>query len=136
MPDADPYGPEVDRKEDLYRAIITSTWWIDGRDQPLSSAAFSWPTFSVNIESLMTFDEAVRHLRAVLKCPKGGLALFNCGRARDLGFDPRKEPDPNHPENQAHANVYSDGADSKRKTRAKKLAQDWCRVVLKPSFRL
>jgi hypothetical protein len=59
---------------------------------------------------------------------------FNCGDARDLGFDPRRKPDPNYPDNQAHANVYFDGSDSKRKTHAKKLAQNCCQVILKPSF--
>ena len=102
--------------------------------QPLSSAAFSWPVFSVNLASLMSLEDAVRHLREVLKSAKGGIVAFNCGDAKGLGFDPRKEPDPNYPQNEAHANVYSDGSDSKRKTRAKKLAASYCQVLLEPSF--
>jgi len=135
MPDADARGPEVYRGEDVYRAITVPTWWIAGRGQPLSSAAFNWPNFSVNIASLMTLDKAVRHLKYVLKSPKGGIVAFNCGDAKDLDFDTYKEPDPAHPENRAHANVYSDGSHSKRKTRAKKLAE-YCsrRVLLEPSF--
>ncbi len=134
MPDSGERGPEVDSQEDLYRAIHTPSWWIAGRAYPLSSAAFSWPCFSVNIASLMSFDEALRHLHEVMKSPKGGIVAFNCGDARKLGFNPRQEPDPVYPENKAHANVYSDGTDSHRKARAKKLARSFCRVVLEPSF--
>lgn len=134
MPDPDSRGPEVDRAEELYRAITVSAWWIADRAQPVSSAAFSWPVFSANIASIMTFEDAIRHLREILKCPDGGLVAFNVGNAQDLGFDPRKEPDLDYPDNRAHANVYSDGSDSKRKTRAKKLAQNYCRIVRTPSF--
>jgi hypothetical protein len=134
MCDAVRRGPEVDPADNLFRAINAQSWWIAGRRQPLSSAAFSWPVFSANIESLMSFDEAVQHLRRVLKSPKGGIVVFNCGNAKGLGFDPRKEPDPTFPQNKAHANVYSDGSDSKRKSRAKKLAEHCCKVLLEPSF--
>ncbi len=134
MSDAGARGPEVAPAENLYRAIHSQQWWIAGRAQPLSSAAFSWPVFSVNIVSLMSLEDAVRHLREVLKSAKGGIVMFNCASAKGLGFDPRKEPDPNYPQNKAHANVYSDGSDSNRKTRAKKLAASYCQVVLEPSF--
>ena len=129
MPDAESRGPEVDPADDLYRAIVPE-WWIEGRDPPLSSAAFNSERFSVNIASLMTLEEAVRHLCEVLKCPKGGLVAFNCD-AKSLGFDPRKEPDPQYPNNLAHANVYSDGSSSMRKRRAKKLAECCSRRILR-----
>jgi hypothetical protein len=134
MSDAGARGPEVAPAENLYRAIHDQRWWIADRAQPLSSAAFSWPVFSVNIATLMSLEEAVRHLREVLKSEKGGIVAFNCGDAKGLGFDPRKEADQNYPQNKAHANVYSDGNDSKRKTRAKKLAASYCHVMLEPSF--
>lgn len=128
-------GPEVDPAEDLYRAVTVPDWWNPSGNPPLRSAAFSWPKFSVNIASLMTPDEAIRHLREVLKCPNGGIVTFNCGDAKALGFDPRREIDPQYPKNLAHANVYSDGSRSKRKTRAKQLAVRCChQILLEPSF--
>ena len=43
------------------------------------------------------------------------------------------EPDPDFPENLAHANVYNPKAPSKRKTMAQKLVQK-CKVVCEPAF--
>lgn len=94
-------GPEVQPQEDLYRGLPTKDWWIAEEKRP-SSAAFSFPSFSVDVASLAGSPQfTLDHL------PSGsGLVAFNCGQARQLGFDARLEPDPNHPENHAHANVY------------------------------
>lgn len=51
------------------------------------------------------------------------LSVFNCGVARELGFDTRDEPDENFPENKAHAHVYCVHKHDKRKKQAKKLAE-------------
>jgi len=125
-------GPEVDRAEELYRAITLSDWWLADPERPRPrSAAFNWPCFSVNIASHTTQQKAVEHLHTVLKCPQGGIVSFNCGTAKDLGFDPRHEPEEG---NEAHANVYSDGRSNERKRRAKRLAEDSCSIILEPSF--
>lgn len=126
-------GPQVAPEEDLYRLIVREEWWVADVHRP-SSAAFDWPKFSVNIASLCGEDEAYRQLCTVLHAPQGAIVLFNCGQAQQLEFDPRKEPDPNYPDNTAHANVYYDGSNSSRKKRARKLAGA-CRVVREPSFR-
>lgn len=47
---------------------------------------------------------------------------FNCGEARNLGFDTRDERDEIAPENLAHAHVYCELGPSRRKKQAKKLA--------------
>jgi len=135
MPDGPPRGPQVDRVEGLYRAIHLREWWNGEVVPPRPrSAAFNWPSFSVNIASRIGEPGAVRHLEEVLRCPQGALVEFNCGVARDLGFDARKESDPKYPENDAHANVYFDGPNGIRKKHAKKLAREHCRVVRSPQF--
>lgn len=54
---------------------------------------------------------------------------FNVGKARELGFDTRDEPDEQFPDNKAHAHVYCEGyAGKKRKTQARYLAQ-MCTIV-------
>jgi len=137
MSDADVRGPQVDPAEDLYRAITVPKWWDLSVDPPrVRSFAFKVDTpFSVNIASMIGLEGAVRHMRKVLHCPRGGIVSFNSGAARSLGFDARQEPDPEYPDNKAHANVYYDGSDSSRKKRAKRLAQ-LClgRTVHPPSF--
>ena len=59
---------EVAPAENLYRGSIL-TMWIRS-SLPLSSAAFSWPVFSVNIVSLMSLEDAVRHPREVIESAK------------------------------------------------------------------
>ena len=135
MSDADARGPQVDAAEDLYRAIHLSQWWNGGVTPPRPrSAAFNWPKFSVNIASEIGVEGAVKHMIDVLDCPAGAIVAFNCGRARELGFDARRELDEKHRENKAHAHFYYDGSNSSRKTRAKKLAKYHCRTVRQPSF--
>lgn len=127
----DARGPEVDAKEDLYRMITTKTWWVAGEGRP-SSAAFDEPKFSVNVASLTSVDESLRQLREVLGKPNGGLVVFNCGEARDLGFDARLELDEQYPNNTAHAHVYYEGGEG-RKKKARQLAKQ-CRVAVAPTF--
>lgn len=127
-----PHGPPVPPHEDLYRMITTSDWWVSAEHRP-SSAAFDEPKFSVNIASLTTVEETVQQLSVVLQRPKGGVVAFNCGRARQLGFDARREADDDYPENGAHAHMYFCGGSSSRKKNARRLAKE-CRTVHLPSL--
>jgi hypothetical protein len=135
MSEADSCGPQVDPREDLYRAVTVPDWWAKTADPPrVRSFAFKVDSpFSVNVGSLISWEGVLRHLREVLHCPRGGIVSFNCGAARSLGFDARKEPDPDYPDNEAHANVYYYGSRSSRKRAAKKLA-DRCDTKHRPSF--
>jgi len=132
MSDADARGPQVDAADDLYRMITTPDWWVVNAKRP-SSAAFDEPKFSVNIASLTTVEETTRQLWEDLNKPDGGIIAFNCQRARERGFDARKEPDERFPKNVAHAHVYYDGSKSSRKKNARRLAQQ-CRLILEPTF--
>jgi hypothetical protein len=126
MSEADSRGKRVANDDDCYRAITTPEW-LDFSTCPPSvrSSAFNFRRpFSVNVASLMSLVDAVRHMCDTLGHPEGGIAQFNCGFARSKGFDPRHEPDPNHPKNKAHANVYFDGTGTQRKKSAKALAQE------------
>ena len=125
-------GPEVDSADELYRAVHLPDWW-NSEINRVRSAAFNWPSFSTNIASIIGEAGAIEHLHEVLKCPDGGIVGFSCGLAKQLGFDPRQEPDPNYPANNAHANVYYDGSTSSRKRRAKELALA-CQIVRSPQF--
>jgi len=134
MSDAEARGPQVDAVEDLYRAIHTPDWWEADAGPPRPrSAAFRKRQFSVNIASMIGLQRAIEHLVSVLNSPDGAIVVFNCGYARGLGFDARRETDPNHPENTAHANVYYDGSTSDLKRSAKRLAHE-CLTVHQPSF--
>lgn len=134
MSDADARGLQVDPAEDLYRAIHTPDWWEADADPPRPrSAAFRKREFSANIASIIGLQGAIYHLVNVLKNPSGAIVLFNCGFARGLGFDARREVDPDYPENAAHANVYYDGRTGDLKRSAKRLAHE-CRTVRRPSF--
>ena len=132
MADTDARGPQVEGVEDLYRLITTPDWWVPHENRP-SSAAFDEPKFSVNIASLTTMEETTRQLRETLNKADGGIVSFNCGQAREHGFDARQEPDENYPDNAAHAHVYYDGSKSSRKKNARRLVQ-LCRIVLEPAF--
>lgn len=132
MSDAEARGPQVGASENLYRMITTPDWWVADQNRP-SSAAFDEPKFSVNVASLTTIEQTARQLREDLHRPAGGVVAFNCGRAREHGFDARLERDEHFPANQAHAHVYYDGGRSSRKKNARRLAQQ-ARPILKPSF--
>src|SRR5438093_208642 len=128
MIDAPSPSPEVDPREDLYRGLTTPAWWVAEEKRP-SSAAFRHPNFSVDVVSIAgTPEHTLAHLPA-----GSGLVSFNCGAAKGLGFNAYLEPDPQYPENKAHANVYSSASSSKRKTMAQRLVSS-CKVVREPAF--
>ena len=119
-------GVPVGEEEELYRCIAYPNWWNE-EEQRITSAAFKFPCFSVDVASLAVSPETT-----LLRFRPGtGLVAFSCRLARDLGCDIRLEPDPNCPENLAHAHVYMPSA--KRKIIARKLVEA-CRVVREPSF--
>jgi hypothetical protein len=123
-------GPLVADNEDLYRGITSNDWWIPEENRP-SSAAFRFPDFSTDVVSLAGSPEyTLAHLPA-----GSGIAQFNAGGARTLGFNARLEPDPEQTENPAHANVYCSLAGNQRKKAAQKLAQAaHCTLVRTPNF--
>ena len=49
-PAAGPHGPPVSDEEALYRCIAYPNWWND--EQRITSAAFKFPSFSVDVASL------------------------------------------------------------------------------------
>ncbi len=62
------------------------------------------------------------------------MVSFNCGQARDLGFDARHEPERNNP---AHAHLYCDGTPAKqRKKNAQRLAPGVCGCLRTGVFRV
>lgn len=95
-------GPEVDEAENLFRCITTPDWWVADEGRP-SSAAFKQPDFSTDMKSV-----AVTPDYTLARFPSGcGLVSFNYGTAKGIAFIAREEPDPDHPDNLAHANVYN-----------------------------
>lgn len=111
-------GPEIPAEETWRRALL-SDWIPEG---VLSSAAFNYSKFSVELESRATRAETFSRLTKSV-----AVAEVNCGLARTIGYDARDESDPDYPENKAHAHVYRDVPSSKRKARARELA-DNCAV--------
>jgi len=63
--------------------------------------------------SKITEDELLEHFDEGT-----GLVAYQCGDARDVGFDPRHEPESGRC---SHVNVYTSLGSSKRKTAARKL---------------
>jgi len=123
-----PQGPAVDSAEHLYRGITSINWWVSEEQRP-SSAAFRHAEFSVDIASLAGSPQhTLSHLT-----PGSGVVSFNCGQARQLGFDAHQEPDPNHPDNHAHANVYNLSSGNQIKKAAQKLVL-LCSVIVEPNF--
>jgi len=117
-------GPAVPDADTLWRVIVpaaVAVWFPNG---VLSSAAFNYPEFSVDVERLTTRDQTLA------RWPAGsGIAAFGCGAARGIGFDARHEPEHG---NDAHANVYADFPPNERKRRARQLAAA-CQVVVAPA---
>lgn len=119
-------GPLVSDDEYAYRAILYPKQWTEKENRP-SSAAFDEEKFSVDIASRTTPKQTASRFDFVLQ-----LVQFQCGEARQVGFETRDEIDPEHPENLAHAHVYfldySDTSLNKRKAKARNLAKK-CAVV-------
>jgi hypothetical protein len=82
--------------EDLYR-VISPEWFKERR---ISSVAFDWDFFSVDVASLTTPDRTLSRFRF-----ESGLISFNCGEAIEIGFRALHEIDPAYPDNDAHAHV-------------------------------
>lgn len=124
MPDPVPSGPPVPDDETLHRVITptaAAVWFPNG---VLSSAAFNYPVFSVDVAGFGTLAETLT------RWPAGsGIAAFNCGEARQLGFDARLEPEHG---NDAHANVYCGFPNNERKRRARHLAA-LCAILVPPA---
>jgi hypothetical protein len=126
-------GPEVDPKEDLYRCITTPDWWVSEASRP-SSAAFKQPDFSTDMASIARSPEYT-----LRRFPPGcGLVSFNYAEAKKIGFVARIEPDPDYPDNHAHANVYNSATSGNaRKKMAQKLVETIMKnggVLVPPSF--
>lgn len=120
-----PHGPPLSNDERLLR-VIAPVWWVSEAGR-VSSAAFSWPVFSVDRASLTTAEATLSRFDRA-----SGLAEFGCVECRPLGFDPRDELDPAHPDNKAHAHVYHSGPNNRRKAAARRLAE-LCRIVKPPT---
>jgi hypothetical protein len=124
-------GQPVDVAETLYRFVTAASFWVAAENRPSSSLFDDPPRVSVHVASLTTLEECRRQLVEELHKPDGGMVSFNCGQARDLGFDARHEPERNNP---AHAHLYCDGTPSKlRKKNAQRLARS-CAIVFQPTF--
>jgi hypothetical protein len=118
-------GSPLADDEELYRCIIPE-WW-NTEESRVSSAAFSFPFFSVDVASLAGSPQAtLARFR-----PDAGIAAFMCKSAREQGCEVRLELDEQYPGNKAHAHVYMPQANKKRKVAARKLV-DACRVLITP----
>jgi hypothetical protein len=121
-------GPEVARHEDLYRCLMYPDWYHADENR-VSSAAFKWPVFSVDVASLAGSPE-----RTLSRFRSGtGLVSFNCGQAADLGCTTRLEPDEQVPDNPAHAHVYMPAGNAQRKRVAQRLV-GLCTLIKPPDF--
>jgi hypothetical protein len=121
-----PHGPPVGENEELCRCIAYPNWWSEP-EQRITSAAFKFPCFSVDVASLAgSPDATLSRFR-----PGTGLVAFSCRVAMELGCDVRLEPDSICPGNLAHAHVYM--TVQNRKAVARKLA-DACNVLRRPRF--
>jgi hypothetical protein len=123
-----PFGPRLDVEEQLYRILNVPGWWnhVEGR---VSTAAFSYRLFSVDIARLTTPADSMSRVSGAF-----AIVSFRCGDAIELGFDPRHEADSQHPDNVAHAHVYMPThvvPEGRRKKVARRLA-DRCTPVVAP----
>ncbi len=118
--------------EELYRFVTVPSFWVVRENRPSSSLFDDPPRVSVNVASLTSVEKCKAQLINDLASPNGGMVSFNCGRARQLGFDARYEPGENNP---AHAHLYCDAAarPKERKKNAQRLAR-LCRIVIQPRF--
>ncbi len=131
MDDADTQGPPVAAKEKLYRFVTVPSFWVAKEQRPSSSLFDQPPRVSVNVASLTDVEQCRRQLCEDFHKPDGGMVSFNCGKARELGFDARHEPEQNNP---AHAHLYcADSAAKQRKKNAQRLARS-CSMEIKPTF--
>ena len=125
-------GPPVPPGEILYRFVTVSSFWVCKENRPSSSLFDDPPRVSVNVASLTTVDKCRQQLVGKLGRPNGGMVSFNCGEARQLGFDARHEPEQ---DNNAHAHLYcdQDATARERKKNARRLVQR-CVIEIQPQF--
>ena len=117
MPDPSPKEVEIDGGDFLYRAITTADWWVEDENRP-SSAAFNSALFSADLESILGGNPESTLAR---QKPGAGLVRFSVAAAKALGFDVRREVDPNFPDNKAHAHVYCNLGNKARRKACRKL---------------
>jgi len=106
-------GPAILPEEDLFRIVATE----HVKGGVVSTGAFNYrDCFSVEIVS-RSGGPADSLSRVPGAC---AVIRFNCGCAREIGeLDTRDERDDTHPENLAHAHVYTNGGSARRKTLAR-----------------
>ena len=72
-----PHGPPVGDDEELYRCIAYPNWWND-QEQRITSAAFKFPCFLVDVASLAgSPDATLSRFRAGT-----GLVVFSCSHGQ------------------------------------------------------
>ena len=132
MGDGTEKGQEVAPGEELYRFVTVRSFWVIPENRPSSSLFDDPPRVSVNVASLTSIGKCKAQLINDLASPNGGIVSFNCGQARQLGFDARHEPEKDNP---AHAHWYCDEAakPKERKKNAQRLAR-LCTIVIQPQF--
>jgi hypothetical protein len=132
MDEGEQKGPPVAPSEVLYRFVTVKTFWVAEENRPSSSLFDDPPRVSVNVASLTTIEKCRKLLAGWLGKPDGGMVSFNCGNARQLGFDARHEPEL---DNDAHAHLYCDqfATASSRKKNAQQLVRQ-CGIEVQPRF--
>jgi hypothetical protein len=125
---ATPTGPPVADCEELYRCLMYQKWW-NADENRVSSAAFNFPRFSVDVASISGSEENT--LAPFL--PGTGLVVFNCGKAREQGCQTHLEPDEQRLDNKAHAHVYLPPSSGQRKRAVQHLIKI-CTVLRKPNL--
>jgi hypothetical protein len=122
-----PAGSPVDDEEESYRVIGPELWLR--AEERVSSMAFSFPMFSVDIASIAGSPQAT-----LTRFRQGsGLVVLPCRDVRLLGCDVRRELDPADPANLVHAHVYMSPSASKGKAAAN-MPVERCRALVKPSL--
>jgi hypothetical protein len=117
-------GQQVPDTDTLHRVIVPAAAAVRFPGGVLSSAAFNFSVFSVDVARLSPVADTLT------RWPAGsGLVGFGSGQARGLGFDARHAPELG---NDAHADVHCTHPSGERKRRARQLAGQ-CRLVVSPS---
>ena len=125
-------GPEVTPGEELYRFVTVGSFWVAAENRPSSSSFDDPPRVSVNVASLTTIENCLAQLRGDLASPDGGMVSFNCGQARQLGFDARHEPEKDNP---AHAHLYCDATSrQKEPKKVRSGSRAYVESVIQPQF--
>ncbi|MBX9656384.1 hypothetical protein K2Y11_22440 [bacterium] len=116
--------PAIDDTDDLIRYLTNPKWYVK-EERRISSAAFSFERFSVDVDRLTTWTD-----RVATFYPGTGAVSLECIVVRSNNADAILETDENDPSNAAHAHVYYQCGASARKRAAKRIAEDPRIVVL------